>query len=655
MQVLVYGRPVPVLVANGITQSYGTRVVLGGVDIAIDDGICAGLVGDNGSGKSTLIRILSGQEKPDGGEVVTRGDARIAVLSQDPQWTPGHTALQAAMSGLARWQTAISRYHTLSESLANPQADTESLLAQQGEALAEIERLGGFDREPEARSMLDRLNVLKPDQRVVSMSGGEQRRVALARALLQKPDLLILDEPTNHLDVETIEWLEEHLTRDQPGAVLLVTHDRYFLDRIAEITFELSGGTIFRYEGGYSQYLEAKAEREAHEDRVERNRQNFLRRELEWLRRSPSARRTKQKARIGRAEAALDRKPSPKQRTLELSVDTVRSGHTILELEDLCIAIAERTLIDGLTMYLTKGERVGIVGPNGSGKTTLLRTLLGEVPPKSGSFRLGQNTKVSYLGQDRGGLDLEKSVAENVAGGHSHVRVKDTDVNVRSYLERFLFSVPQQAQPVNALSGGEKTRVLLAKLLLEPTNLLILDEPTNDLDVSTISSLEQMLLDMDATALVVTHDRYFLDRIATAILAFDGKGGAERYEGNYSTYRALRSQRRVPQRAVDAAPAAPNASQDDKMNLPNQAPPGKNAAARKKLTYAERLELEKIVDEISALEQSVEELEQSLSDPAFYAEKEPSEARALSEQLQAKRAELEAKIMRWSELEERSS
>ncbi len=634
---------VPVLVANGISQSYGTRIVLSGVDIAIEEGVCAGLVGDNGSGKSTLIRILSGEEKPDAGEVIARGDASIAVLSQDPQWDPGHTALQAAMAGLTRWQAALDRYQQIAEGLAKPDADLEARLEAQAATQAELERLGGFDREPEARAMLDRLNVRDPEQNVTAMSGGEKRRVALARTLLQRPDLLILDEPTNHLDVETIEWLQEHLTRDQPGAVLLVTHDRYFLDRIAEVTFELSQGTIFRFEGGYSSYLEAKAEREAHENRVERNRQNFLRRELEWLRRSPSARRTKQKARITRAEAAIDARPATKTRSLELEVDTVRSGHTILDLEALSVAIGGNTLIEDLSLFLTRGERVGIVGPNGSGKTTLLRTILGEVPPKSGHFKLGQNTKVSYLGQDREGLDLDKSVTENVAGSHSHIRVKDKDVNVRSYLERFLFTVPQQKQPVAALSGGEKTRVLLAKLLLEPANLLVLDEPTNDLDITTIASLEQMLLEMDATALVVTHDRYFLDRIATAILAFEGRGRAVRYEGNYSMYRALKAQARSKTKPSKALSSA--ASSKTRPSTPTE--------SSKKLTYAERLELEQIVDEISALEEQVSSLEQRLSDPALYCSDDGTEARRVHQSLEHTRATLENRMARWTELEER--
>lgn len=642
----------PVLVANGLAQSYGTRVVLESVDLAIEEGQCVGLVGGNGAGKSTLIRILAGLEVPDAGEVVPRGDARIAVLSQDPTWNNQHTALEAAMAGLAHWQAAMKRYRAISESLANPDADTATLLDEQGETLTEIERLGGFDREPEAAAMLDRLNVRDTSQLVTTMSGGEKRRVALAQALLQKPDLLILDEPTNHLDVETIEWLEEHLTRDQPGAVLLVTHDRYFLDRIAEVTLEISQGRAFRYEGGYSAYLEAKAERMAHEDRVERNRQNFLRRELEWLRKSPSARRTKQKARIGRAEAALDTKAPTRDKALELVVDSVRSGHTIAEVEDLEVAIGGQRLIQGLTLYLTKGERMGIVGPNGSGKTTFLRTLWGEVPAASGRVKLGENTKVSYLGQNRDGLDLQKTVAENVAGSHSHVHVRGQDVNIRSYLERFLFSVPQQKQPVDALSGGEKTRVLLAKLLLQPSNLLILDEPTNDLDVPTIASLEQMLIDMDATALVVTHDRYFLDRIATSILAFEGEGTAVRYEGNYSLYRELRSSRRAktdgktetapPKNSHKAAEAA-DASTDRKQ------------VGGKKLTYGERLELEGIVDEISELEGTVSELEQALSDPALYTKGDGSEARETSEKLESARQQLEKKLTRWTDLEERQS
>ncbi len=628
---------VSVLDAQQLTRTYGVRTVLGGVSLTITAADRVGLVGANGSGKSTLGRILAGVEEPDTGQVVRRRDVRVGYLPQEPIFEGDPTAREAALSGLTRWLEAKETHDAASARLAAGDGDADALLEQQAEAAAQIERLGGWDRTHAAEAMLEKLGVREHGQRVSSMSGGERRRVDLARLLVSRPDVAILDEPTNHLDVDTIEWLEGHLQNEQPGALLLITHDRFFLDRVVKRTAELSGGELRIYEGGYEAYLEAKAEREAFEHRVEKNRQNFLRRELDWLRRQAPARTTKQKARTDRAHDALSKDGPRLSKDVALHVESVRTGKTVLEIEALRLDVPGRTLVDDLTLTLSPGERVGIVGPNGAGKTTLLRAVLGEHPPASGKITLGQNTRITYFGQAREGLDEDATVLENVAGGRQRVTVGDRDMDARGYLERFLFDYEQQKQPVRVLSGGEKARCLLAKLLLTPANLLILDEPTNDLDVPTLAALEEMLIELNGTALVVTHDRWFLDRVATATLAFEGDAKVVRYPGGYTTYKALRGER------AEAESAALSA---DKAEKKKRTPKAKKSG----LTYGERIELEGLMDVIAEAEEKVGALETRLADPKLY-EGGGDEAAQLARDLDAARAEVEAKMARWELLE----
>lgn len=624
--------PMPILDAQSLTRAYGARTVLGGATLTLEGGDRVGLVGANGSGKSTLGRILAGVEEPDSGQVVLRRGARLGYLPQEPRFEGDPTALVAALGGLSAWTEAKTEYETASEALARGE-DVERWLEVQTNAAAQIERLGGWDLTHRAQSMLDRVGVRDSSQRVSTMSGGERRRVDLARLLVSRPDVAILDEPTNHLDVEAIEWLEGHLRDEQPGALLLITHDRYFLDRVVRRTAELSDGILRIYEGGYESYLEAKAEREAHEARAESNRQNLLRRELAWLRRSAPARSTKQKARISRAHDVLAKDAPKAARDVALELTTTRLGRTVLALDDLAVEVGGQTLVDGLTLSLVRGERIGIVGPNGCGKTSLLRAILGELPPARGTITIGKNTRVTYFGQKREGLDESASILDNVAAGRSRLTVGERTMDARSYLERFLFDPDTIRQPVSSLSGGEKARVLLAKLLLLPANLLVLDEPTNDLDVATLASLEEMLVELNGTALVVTHDRWFLDRVATAILAFEGDGKVVRYPGGYSSYRSLR---RVEQET------SPSDARKEKTAPP---PPKKTRAG---LTYGERLELEGIMDRIAEAEAKVGELEEKLADPALYAD--GSATPVVSAHATARDA-LDALMSRWEELE----
>jgi ABC transport system ATP-binding/permease protein len=610
--------------------------------MSIAPGERVGVVGLNGAGKSTLSRILAGTEPADSGTVSRRRGATISYLEQVPQFEGDPTALEAVTSGLSGWSEAVARHEAASAALSRGDGNVEALLDEQQRAASEVERLGGWDRQHKVAAFLDHLGIHRSDAKVSSLSGGEQRRVALARVLISSPDLAILDEPTNHLDAETIEWLEQYLIEEYKNAILLITHDRYLLDRVAERTVEVANGEVYSYDGGYERYLEQKAERMAHAERTESNRQNFLRKELEWLSRQPKARSTKQKARIDRAETAKAVSGPKLDRTAALELDVVRSGKTILELRDLKVAIGGRTLIEKLTLFLTEGERIGIVGPNGSGKTTLLKTLLGELPPASGSVILGQNTKVAYFDQRRSGLDDNKSIFENVVGDQSRIELGGEVIEPRSYLERFAFDAHKQRQQVSSLSGGERARVALARLLRQSANLVILDEPTNDLDTATLGALESMLVDFGVTALVVTHDRWFLDRVATSILSIEEGGQAVRYPGNYDTFRRLRAQLQA-ERAQNPASASASAGSTQARS---DRPPSK----KKSLNNAEQRELSGLPDAIETGETRVAELSDTLAKPATYAAGGKEIAR-VTDLLNLAKAEVERLTKRWEELE----
>jgi ATP-binding cassette subfamily F protein uup len=631
----------PVVDARDLSKSYGPDMVLDRVSLAIDAGERVGLVGVNGSGKSTLARIICGAEPSDGGKLTHQRDARIAYLAQTPEFDPGRTALQEVLCGLSEWSRARARHETASTAIAAGAGDLEAALREQARAAADVERFGGWGAEHVAESLLDRLAVRDREAVLGHMSGGEQRRTALARILVSRPTLAVLDEPTNHLDIETIEWLEDHLMNDFNGALLLVTHDRYFLDRVVRRTLELSDGKLYGYDGGYAAYLEAKAERLAHEARTEANRQNFLRRELAWLRQGPKARTTKQKARIQRARDALRIEAPKPEREVALELETARTGKSILDLRGVGIELGGEQLVRDLDLSMTRGERIGVFGPNGCGKTTLVRTIVGELEPSSGTVVVGKNTRIAYLGQARESLELDRSIYDNVAYQRPSLIIGGREVDKRGYLGRFLFSYDRQSQPVRSLSGGERSRVALAILLSRRANLVILDEPTNDLDVSMISSLEQMLLDFESTAIIVTHDRWFLDRVATAILSAEGGGRWVRFAGSYSTYRSLKAQNRAGSAGtatVDGAGAAKKGRTRPRKRRP--------------LTYAEEIELSGIVDRVERAEQRVAELEATLADPLTY-KKERADVAALVASLDEAREAARQLMERWERLEEK--
>ncbi|XXT19158.1 ABC-F family ATP-binding cassette domain-containing protein [Sorangium sp. So ce429] len=650
----------PVLTAHDLHKAFGPQTILDGVSVNIRTGERVGLVGVNGSGKSTLARILAGVEQPDSGTIARRRGAEIGVLSQDPVFEASDTARDVVLAGLSAWHAAKARHDEVSRSLAAGSGDAEALLAEQTAAAADVERLGGWDMMHRVDAIIGHVGVTRPDAPMSVLSGGDRRRVALARLLVSRPALAVLDEPSNHLDVETVEWLERYLVDEHPGALLLITHDRYLLDRVAERTLEIDKGKVYSYEGGYEEYLEQKAERLALESRTESNRQNFLRTELEWLRRQPKARTGKQKARIQRAETTKAAPPPKAERTAQLSVESVRTGKTILELKKLGLSVDGRWLVRGLDFSLTKGERVGIVGRNGTGKTTMLRAILGQLgaagdgaaeggPAMEGEVVLGKNSSVAYFDQHRSGLDLDKSIFENIAGSHTRVEIGGRSMDVRSYLERFLFDPNKARQPVGSLSGGERARVALAKMLTQSVNVIILDEPTNDLDVMTLAALEEMLIELEGSALVVTHDRWFLNRVATSILAFEGDGRVVRYAGNYDAYREQRAHAALAAQAEAAARAA-RAQAAEPRPAQASAKGAARAGDRPKLSFAEKTELDGIVGKIDEAEQKVSELEAKLADPTLYASR-GAEVAGLRSELERAKQEAARLVSRWEELE----
>ena len=627
---------VPILVAENLRKAYGDVTLLDGVDLSIHEGERVGLVGSNGAGKTTLARILLGIDTADEGRVARRREATIRYLSQEPELPMEQTARDVVFDGLGAWADAFRTHEALSQRIAAEEPGWEGLLHEQAASAHEVERLGGWERSRQVDVLLEQLGMRQILRPIEELSGGERRRVALARLLVEEPTLAILDEPTNHLDADTIEWLETYLKQQYGGALLLITHDRYVLDRVVTRTLEIDQGQVHSYAGGWQSYLTAKAERMAHASRAEANRKNLLRTELEWLRRSPKARTSKSKARVDRAVALRDAQGPQVERAARFELQRERLGGTVLEAHDLSLELGGHELVRSLSFVLQRGERVGIVGPNGAGKTTLLKSILGTLEPSGGRVVVGKNTKFAYFDQGRSGLDDEQSLQHNVAGDRSHVEFQGKSVDIRSYLKRFLFEPHRARDRVAALSGGERARAALAKMLLLPANVLVLDEPTNDLDVSTLATLEEMIVEGESTALIVCHDRYFLDRVATGILAFEEDGQVTAYAGNYTDYRERRAERDASRERTSRTV--------DKPEKRNTTP------KPRKLSYKEKIELERIVGSIEQAETTAAEIESTLSDPTLYAER-ASEVPAIVERQREIQEDLERLMSRWMELE----
>ncbi len=612
--------------ASDLVMRYGDQQVLDGATLAVHEGERIGLVGRNGCGKSTFLKIIAGTLKPDSGTTAHRKDLEIGYLPQMFELDESGSVMENVLSGAQHISGLIEEYE---------RQDPES--TKSGTLLDQITHLDGWNLGQRAESLINHLHAPPGDQLVESLSGGEKRRVALCRALLPRPDFLILDEPTNHLDTEAIEWLEDFLSRYQ-GACLFVTHDRYFLDRIATRMVELFRGEFHSYQGNYTEYLVTRAERMATEEMREHKRQRFLKKELDWVRRAPKARGSKAKNRIDAYFEVANQEAPEQDLDMELIIPpAARLANRVVELRGVGKSFGGRTLFRDLDFDLQEGQRIGMVGRNGLGKSTLLKVILGKVEPDSGTVEIGKRTQINYVDQNRLALDDDKSVWEDVGEGSEYVRLGEESISLRAYLKRFLFTDDRINTKIELLSGGERSRVLLAKILKRGGNVIILDEPTNDLDLGTLRLLEEALLEFSGSVIVVSHDRYFLNRVCTGILAFEG-GGVVKYQvGNYDYY----LEKRAARPAVEASPA---------VGGKKSGPTGKSKGGPRKLKWKEERELERMEDLILDSESEVARLEEVFAAPDFY-EKHSGDWQELEGQLKEKKKRVADLYQRWEELE----
>lgn len=616
-----------ILSATELQLSFGNQPVLDGATLAVYPGEKVGLVGRNGCGKSTFLRVIAGEEEADGGTISRKQGLKVGYLSQEFQLDDEATVEENIRAGAAELFAAIDRFET-GENLS------PAVMEQLQE---EIDHADGWNIESRIGILMRELSSPPGDRMVGYLSGGEKRRVGLCRALLAQPDLLILDEPTNHLDAEAIAWLETYLA-NAGAACLFVTHDRYFLDRIATRIVELSGGRFFSHDGNYSDYLVAKEERGQREQAAEHKRQRFLSREIEWVRAGVKARGTKQRNRLENFYAVKAQKAPEQELDMDLVIPTPpRLANLVVDLEEVGFYYERAPLFLGVDLSCKAGECIGVVGPNGAGKTTLLRILMGEENPTTGSVRIGKRTEFNYVDQTRLELDEDNSVLEEVSQGIDFVKFGDESISVRGYLRRFLFTDDRINDRIGNLSGGEKNRVLLAKILRRGGNFLVLDEPTNDLDLQTLRVLEEALINFGGTAIVVSHDRWFLDRVCDRVVVFDGHGHLSVNEGNYSYYLQKR-------KACEAASAAAKPKPAKKKRV------RPDAGKPRKLKWKEERELEGMEEAILEVESRVGEIETKLNDPAFYID-HSEEAVELSRELEEKKAEVQSLYDRWEELE----
>ncbi|MFM9271812.1 ATP-binding cassette domain-containing protein [Halomonas elongata] len=629
--------------------AYGPQVLLDGADLVLEKGERLALVGRNGTGKSTLLKLVAGEITPDGGDIWRAPGLKIGVLAQELPDASGATIFDVVAQGLPEAGELLSEYHHL------VQADDPDM-SRMAQLQSRLESIDGWSFHQRIDVVLTRLG-LPEDAEMAGLSGGWRRRVALARALVAEPDLLLLDEPTNHLDLDTIAWLEEQLAAFN-GAVLFITHDRAFLSRLATAILELDRGRLGRYPGDYAKYQEQKTHELEVEARENAEFDKKLAQEEAWIRQGIKARRTRNEGRVRALEQMRRERGERRERQgrANLAVESgERSGKRVVELKKVTQRFGDEKVIDDFSIEIQRGDRIGFIGRNGAGKTTLLKILLGELEPSEGSVRVGTKLQVAYFDQLRAGLEPEKTVYDNVAQGSDRVQVGGRDRHVMSYLQDFLFTPERARQPVKALSGGESNRLLLARLFTQPANVLVLDEPTNDLDVETLELLEELLLNFEGTLLLVSHDRAFMDNVVTSVLAFEGEGKVREYVGGYSDW--VRQGGKLPpapwegaarQRAEPVAEAEPGGSR--------KAPEGASTAGtspapkRAKLSYKLQRELDGLPAEIERLEGEVAEFERQVGDPAFY-QQEPDTVTATLQALSDKQAELDAAMERWMELE----
>ncbi|HXG80196.1 MAG TPA: energy-dependent translational throttle protein EttA [Sphingomicrobium sp.] len=538
-------------VMKGLTKTFpgANKPVLNGIHLQFYQDAKIGIVGPNGSGKSTLMKIMAGRDKEFQGEAWPGEGITVGYLEQEPQLDPSKTVMENVKDGVRPIANLIDRFNEISAIMGDPpeEADFDALMAEMGELQEKIDAVDGWTLDNQLEIAMDALNCPPPDSPVTNLSGGEKRRVALCRLLLEKPKILLLDEPTNHLDAESVQWLEKHLI-DYPGNVILVTHDRYFLDNVVNWILELDRGRYFVYEGNYSTYLEKKAKRLEQEEREEAGKQKAIAEELEWIRRTPKARQAKSKARIRAfdelVESQENRTPGKAQILIQVPE---RLGGNVIDIDGVSKAYGDKLLFEDLSFSLPRGGIVGVIGPNGAGKSTLFKLITGQETPDSGTITIGDTVHLGYVDQSRDALDPKKNVWEEISDGLDVFKLGKHEVPTRAYVGAFNFKGPDQQKKVGQLSGGERNRVHLAKMLKEGGNVLLLDEPTNDLDVETLRALEEALENFAGCAVVISHDRFFLDRLATHILAFEGDSHVEWFEGNFEAYEEDKRRRLGPE------------------------------------------------------------------------------------------------------------
>ncbi|MCG8351193.1 MAG: ABC-F family ATP-binding cassette domain-containing protein [Chloroflexales bacterium] len=624
-----------ILSVEDISKQYSDRPLFTHVSFGLDKGDRIGVIGVNGSGKTTLLRVLAGVEPPDTGRVVIANGVRVAYLSQNPLLDDQQTVLDAIFASPAPMIQLLRRYEQTSAALAHHPADSQ-LLAELDALTAQMDALNAWEAEAAAQTILSQMGLAEHVASPVGLlSGGQRKRVTMAQALVDQPDLLILDEPTNHIDTETIAWLESYLTRFS-GSLILVTHDRYFLDRVVTRMVELDRGQVTVYVGNYASFLEQKTEREARAATEEEARQNMLRRELAWLRRGAQARTTKQKAHVQRVYDLMDQRPDNRAGSVSIDIASRRVGKRVLELHNVAKQFGDQVLIKDFSFDLRRDDRLGIIGPNGSGKTTLLNMIADRLMPDTGQINVGETIHLAYYDQESAGLDETQRVIDYIREAAELVKgASGAMVTATQMLERFLFPPDAQWALIGALSGGERRRLYLLRTLLIAPNLLLLDEPTNDLDIQTLTVLEDYLETFNGAVIVVSHDRYFLDRTVQHILAFESGGQIREYPGGYSDYALYRAQ----QQAQQSAPSKPRASGSGKTDATTPQRP-------RRLTFKEKRELADLEQRIADLEEQKTTLSHQLNSVGD----DYQSYQRLAEDLAQLDASLETAFERWAEL-----